>query len=162
NLAQQEWEVGNVASAVALLERQRPQPGGEELRGFEWRLLWRLCRRGARCTLRGHTAEVVGAIFSPDGRLLAARSRDGALKLWDVPSRRARATLRAKDAGFLTMAISPDGKTLATDAAGNAIQLWDLAARQKVATLHGHTQHVDGLAFSPDGKTLASSSDDGT
>jgi AAA-like domain len=37
NLAQQAWDAGNVGRTVELVEAQRPRPGEEDLRGFEWR-----------------------------------------------------------------------------------------------------------------------------
>src|SRR5581483_10445060 len=56
NLAQRAWEAGNVSRMVHLLEAYWPRSGQEDLRGFEWRYLWRLSQRGdARFTVRGHT-----------------------------------------------------------------------------------------------------------
>src|SRR5215469_16657816 len=45
NLAQREWEDGNVAHVLELLEAQRPKRAEEtDLRGWEWYYLNRLCR----------------------------------------------------------------------------------------------------------------------
>src|SRR5262249_46368504 len=68
NVAQQAWEVGNVGRAVALLEAHRPRRGQEDLRGFEWRYLWRLCQGDNRATLRGHTDWILSVALSPDGK----------------------------------------------------------------------------------------------
>src|SRR5207249_1261086 len=60
NLAQQAWEAGNVARMRHLLEAHWPAPGQADLRGFEWRYLWRLCERGdALATLRERLADEV-------------------------------------------------------------------------------------------------------
>src|SRR5262249_8638680 len=44
NLAQRELEAANGPRAEELLLAQRPGPGQEDLRGWEWRYLWRLVR----------------------------------------------------------------------------------------------------------------------
>jgi hypothetical protein len=49
-VAQQAWDDGNVEQTMALLKAQRPEPGQEDLRGFEWRYLWRLCKQHAVVT----------------------------------------------------------------------------------------------------------------
>src|SRR5437660_3287735 len=65
-LALQAWEAGNVERAQDLLEAHRPGPGEEDLRGFEWRYLWRLTRGDALFTFRGHRDVIDQVAFSPD------------------------------------------------------------------------------------------------
>ena len=55
--------------ARQILDRLRPGPGEEDLRGFEWDYLWRLCNRDR--VLRGHEARINDLAFSPDGRVFA-------------------------------------------------------------------------------------------
>jgi WD40 repeat protein len=154
NLAQRTWEHGNIAGAQRLLAAQRPEPGQEDLRGFEWRYLWRLCRDQSIFTFRGHSSLVQWVTVSPDGKTLATASSDRTIKLWDMASRRELATLCGHESGFRSIAFSPDGSLLASG--GDEIRLWDLASRREVARVHRTRGWVEHVVFSPDGRTLAS------
>jgi WD40 repeat protein len=157
NLAQQAWEVGDTGRARALLERQLPQDGQEDLRGFEWRHLWHLCRDGSRQTLPGHMQSVAGIAFSPDGQSLAI-SGGNSVRIWDVATQR-----HVRIVGGLvgSVAFAADGKTLAIlEYLGGGIRLWDVAARCERTTLKPPTRAV-ALALSPD-NLLAVGCQDGT
>jgi hypothetical protein len=67
NVAFQALAENNLARAIDLLNRQRPRPGEEDLRGFEWPLLWQQCQSDQKGTIRdeGAGGEV---LFSPDGK----------------------------------------------------------------------------------------------
>jgi WD40 repeat protein len=163
NLAQQAWKEGRVRPTLDLLEAQRPAAGQEELRGFEWRYLWRLCQQDdALFTLRGHTSEVTSVAFSPSGAILATGSGDQSVKLWDLALRRERCTLLGHQGRVAAVAFSPDGTLLATAGGDHAVRLWSLDTHREVAILEGHSQQVEGVAFSPRGSLLASASLDGT
>src|SRR5262249_5765492 len=110
SLAQQAWDAGDTGRALALLEKQQPQGGRDDLRGFEWRHLKSLCRDGSRRSWRGHTSWITGAAFSPDGQILATSGWDKSLHLWDVASLR---HVKLLGLDVRSMAFSPDGKTLA-------------------------------------------------
>ena len=58
-------------------------------------------------TLIGHTAEVVGIAFSPDGRRIATASFDRTIKLWDTATGREVFTLRGHTAGLLVAGLQP-------------------------------------------------------
>ncbi len=97
-----------------------------------------------------HGAELVGAVFSPDGRWLATISKDSA-QLWDVASgERRRAWPQEGDVQGAV--FDPKGALLVTilpDAAG----VWSVDSDQPVETLtHGGSMHA--AAFSPDGAFL--------
>src|SRR5439155_132451 len=64
NLAQQAWEAGNLGRALELLDAQRPRGQQEDLRGFEWRHLWRLCQGDDLFTLSGSTRAVSAVAYA--------------------------------------------------------------------------------------------------
>lgn len=110
--------------------------------------------------------------FSPDGAILAASTRDGAVKLWDTESRKEFATIvddkadegtRGEYASLYCVAFSPDGKTLAASGGSQydgLIKLWNVADRQLVATLRGDSSSaIETVAFSPAGGILVGSQD---
>src|SRR5262249_2783770 len=89
------WADADVARVLKLLERQKPGPGEDDLRGFEWYYLWRLSHSD-RATLRGHVDSVRCAALSPDGKTLATGGGgiDRTVKLWDAATGELRGTLQ--------------------------------------------------------------------
>ena len=113
--------------------------------------------------LKSHldTSFVRPAVFSPDGRTLAAGTRR-AIRLWEVDTGQLKAVLDGH-AGFVrSAAFSPDGETLASGSGDHTIRLWAVDTGQLETILYGHTGEVESVAFSPDGKTLASGGGDYT
>jgi WD40 repeat protein len=161
NLAQQAWEQGNIGHAQEVLEALRPPPGQEDLRGVEWRHLWRLCRGDELFTLRGHRGTVFCVAYSPDGKTLATGGLDHTVRLWDLATRQEVATLRGHSDRVVSLAFSRDGKTLATGGHDDALRLWDVATRHEAANLQFPIGVDCPLAFTPDGKQIATGSSDG-
>ena len=76
-------------------------------------------------TLVGHTAEVRGLAFSPDGRRIATSSWDRTIKLWDPETGREVFTLRGHTAGLLVVAFSPAGRRLVSGSIDFTARVWD-------------------------------------
>jgi WD40 repeat protein len=113
-------------------------------------------------SLQGHTGNVYGVVFSPDGKRLASVSLDNTVRLWDAVTGAALQILQGHTNYVFGVAFSPDGKRLASGSADMTIRLWDAVTGATLQTLQGHTSHIHGVAFSPDGKRLASVSLDNT
>ena len=120
NLAQQAMETSKGLRLLGYLERQQPQPGQEDLRGFDWYYLWWLSHPD-RVALEGHTQPVTCVAYSADGRFLATGSGDasfflkpGEVKLWDPAKNVLLRNIGSFPHGVSALAFSPDGTILAT------------------------------------------------
>jgi WD40 repeat protein len=163
NLAGQDLEFGNVRRIKESLEAHVPKPRQEDLRGFEWYYMWRLCHSDLATFKHKGIVDSLG--FSPDGKRLVAGSKDGAVvKSWDTDTGRELFSTDIDLTGEGQVTLSPDCKMLATAGkaagkTGGIIKLWDIATGRVLAALNGDSVCV---AFSPDRKILASGERDGT
>ncbi len=171
NMAQRAWKENQLLRLRNLLPRLVPAQGeAEDLRGFDWYLLQRICF--AELATLPHTQPVAAAAISPDGRLVAGGCHDivhhkqpGEVKLWEAVTGKEIRTLTGHTGYVLGLAFSPDGRFLAAacdtyvgknyDHAGEVI-LWDLSTGKKsfVHLLPDNPAHC--VAFSPDGQSLVS------
>jgi len=165
NLAAQALHDGNLGRAMDLIDRQRPQPGQKDLRGWEWRYLWQQARSDALATVyHGGNGEIQSLAASPDGQLLAiGLSHVGGMVVKDLATRKQVALLEPTE-GVVRAAFSPTEPFLAfssTDissskAGANGItrlHLWNTATRRITADLP-LAEICQGIAFTGDGRTL--------
>jgi WD40 repeat protein/tRNA A-37 threonylcarbamoyl transferase component Bud32 len=165
NLAGQAAEADDLARCIELLETQRPEPGKEDLRTFEWYHLWDVCHAWHYLTLKGHgrSRSIFALAFSPDGRTLVSGSY-GEFRLWDIVSGKEKAAVNYPPPGiFSTFAFTPDGDTLISGSWDGIIRLWDASTAHLRAIIPAHESYVSGMCItlSPDGKALASGGTDG-
>jgi WD40 repeat protein len=158
-LAQQAWESGNILEVLGLLNSLQPEHRQEDLRGFEWYYLWKLCH-SQHITLYGHRYFVRSVSFSPCGKVLATGGGDEVIRLWDVDTCRIKASLQGHTKTVSSLAFSQDGKVLASGSWDRTIRLWDVANRQQRFSFKGGNL-VSSVAFSPNGDTLAAGLLDG-
>ncbi len=153
NLAQHALAANDLGRAKRLLDGYRPRPGEADLRGWEWRYLWRECRSDALSELCRCSNPLYSVAYSADGRTLAVAGPG--IEIWDVPARRRIATLQP--AGHL-VAFSR-GNLLAADT-GEAINVWQAGTTTLVHQIQSSGE-LKALRFSPDGTHLASLNRDG-
>jgi WD40 repeat protein len=115
--------------------------------------------------LEGHTGDVQGVAFSPNGQRLVTVSGgeigDDIIRLWDVATGHQQNIVEGHTDAVTTMAFSTDGKLLASGDLAGKIRLWDIETLSQQAIWQGHDRSVSSLAFNPEGTLLASSSGDG-
>jgi WD40 repeat protein/tRNA A-37 threonylcarbamoyl transferase component Bud32 len=104
---------------------------------------------------------IEGMAFAPDGRTLAAATRNAGVVLLDTePLKRQKDPLYA-GAALESVCFSPDGKILAAGTSfGGEVYLWELAKPNLSRKLVGHTATVQSVAFCPDSQVLASGGND--
>ncbi len=158
NLAHESWEKANMGGMRKLIADHVPSPGQEDLRGFEWYYLWRLCH-GDLFTWQ-HADYVYAVAFAPSGERVATASGDRTVKLWDAATGQELLTLRGHVGEVYAVAFAPDGKSLATGSADNTVKLWDVVTGRERRTFVGHKNDVRAVAFAADGKRLASGGSD--
>jgi WD40 repeat protein len=111
--------------------------------------------------------------FSPDGKMLASGSDNGAVELWDVATgKQIGESLVHGREPVTVVAFSPDGK-LAARSADGTVKVWDISSRKVIANIPGVPVEPDidakditltpapkdffspkDMAFSLDGKSL--------
>ena len=168
NVAQQALAGNNLGRALDLLNRQRPEPGQKDLRGWEWRYLWGQTHSDALFTLCQKT-EIQSLTVSADGRWVAIGlvHRDG-LFVYDLQTRKEVAHLAAGE-GSVRAAFSPaqpllaftSENILASGKLQETLRLWNAATRKLVGEFPLDGFGV-GVVFSQDGRTLVTSTAEGS
>lgn len=101
------------------------------------------------------SGEVIGLVFSRDGRQLVTGSRQ--LKFWQVASGQ---LIQDIPSSASDLALSPNGQVLATST-GGTINFWQLNTRSWLGTLRNSYYSSQEIAFALGGTALVTGSSDG-
>ena len=176
NLAQRALADLNLGRARELLDRHDPSAQSAirnpqsaiDLRGWEWRYLWKQTRRDPSRILTNCSNMIMSMAMSADGKRLAIRERSGRITLWDMTVRRQIGELPGHG-WHRSLAINASGDLLAAGdnerpEAGidqGVVRLWDLHTLKETGQLV-HGAELNCLAMSPDGRWLATHGADRT
>ena len=135
---------------LALLDAWRPSAGHVDYRGWEWYFL--RSRIGHQpVSLDGFTGETWDAVWSPDGKQIAATCANQ-IAIHDLTSR----ATRFVDMGMVPYAIrwSPDGRHLVVAEKDRTVEILDAATGQTTGALEGCEEGAEMVARGLDTRRL--------
>jgi WD40 repeat protein len=108
----------------------------------------------------GHTASVVNAAFSADGKRILSGSDDGTLRLWDAVKFTEIRVFTGHERGVKTVTLSADGKRALSGSSDTTVRLWDAETGQEIKVFRKHVEPVAAVRFVGGGtQTLSVSRD---
>jgi WD40 repeat protein/serine/threonine protein kinase len=124
-------------------------------------IVWDLASLDVLYRLHGHTAPVLHAAFSPDGKTIATGGFDAMVRLYDAGDGRMLHTLPGHRLCVNYLAFSVDSGRLASASDDRTAKIWEVNTGQELLHLRGHHGLVLSAAFSPDGRRLVTSGEEG-
>ncbi|CAH0489433.1 unnamed protein product [Peronospora farinosa] len=113
--------------------------------------------------LRGHSAAIYGASFSPDNRFALTASADSTVRLWSMAAKSNLVVYRSHH-GYPVwdVTFAPLGYYFATCSMDRTARLWSTDHVTPLRVFAGHLSDVDCVRFHPNHNYLATGSSDKT
>jgi WD40 repeat protein len=100
------------------------------------------------------------AVFSPNGKRIAAGGMDYTVLLWDTRTGKELRTLKGHSGPVWTVAYSPDGRSVLSGGFDKTMRLWDAVSGSLERDFVGSEDYVRSVCFSHDGRRILSGGDD--
>jgi WD40 repeat protein/tRNA A-37 threonylcarbamoyl transferase component Bud32 len=160
NVVLQAWKDGNLTRAQDLLRAHVPKPGERDLRGFEWRYLWKLCQDESLYTIQCGTNDPVWRLASSPAHGFVTACGNKAVRLLDPATGRELQSFpypnpEATNTWHLLALASGATNLLAAHRADGVVGLWDFASKTWLMTFRAFPHKLGALALSLDGNLLA-------
>jgi serine/threonine protein kinase len=123
--------------------------------------IWQLNPAMLHKYLLGHSDEIYGAAFSPDGQSYATASEDSNVITWNVSDGSQERIFSTSESGYTSVHFSPDDPLITAGSWSGDIYLWDLRNGNLLRTLEIPDDSILDVKFSPDGSLLAASTEKG-
>ena len=153
------WDVETRGLAMELQGAGRLQfsPDGKRLysEGSSC-IVWNVINGERVYELDKESKGVQTAVFSPNGKWLAASGKNGDIQLYDPSTGREVCRCNTESKAVETAAFSPNGKWLAAGCSDDTIRLFDPLTGKEVRRWDTQSLFVPNLVFSTDSKTIAS------
>lgn len=106
-------------------------------------------------TLRAAREPFSMAVWSPDGKRVAAGAADGNVWIWSVSGEGAPSRLAVHEQRIVSIAWSPDGKRLLTASIDGTARLFAVDGSDKPTILNPNVGPLHQAVYSPDGTRIA-------
>lgn len=130
--------------------------------GDEVARVWDVSAEKELFVLRGHTRQILLAVFSPAADHILTVSEDQTAQIWDAATGNSLWVLSGHEGLIQSGAFSPRGDRVATASQDKTARIWDVTTGRLIATLEGHTNYVQSVAYSPLGDRIVTASSDRT
>ena len=97
---------------------------------------------------------VISVTISPDGKLVAAGSKDRTARVWRLDDGTLQATMIGHGGYVNVVKFTSDGQRLVTASVDGTNRVWDANSGKQLQVLHGHTGNVTAMDVTNDDQRL--------
>lgn len=154
NEAYQFWREGDVTRMDAALAEYLPPPGAppdEDLRGFEWRYLWRLAH-SEQLTLTNTRVDPISRFIESqeaDGRrghhLLTGDADNSVVNIWDIATGRKLRSFSIPSSSLPY--FSSDTKRILLQENDRVVSFWDVGSGQRLETFIDRSEKITTIGL---------------